>query len=106
MKEITGAPDPKHISTSYVEHQNVTMRVSMRRFKRLTNGFSKQLENHAATVALYFMYYNFARVRQTHRVRKQWKLVFRITSGRLRKSSVCSDSEVPCARSSHLLCSH
>jgi hypothetical protein len=67
-KEITRTPDPKHISTSYVERQNLTMRMSMRRFTRLTNGFSKKLENHAATVALYFMYYNFARVHQTLRV--------------------------------------
>jgi len=65
---VTGDPDPKHISTSYVERQNLTMRMSMRRFTRLTNGFSKKLENHAATVALYFMYYNFARVHQTLRV--------------------------------------
>jgi hypothetical protein len=60
-QEVTGAPDPKHMSTSYVEFQNLTMRMSMRRFTRLTNGFSNTLENHAATVALYFMYYNFAR---------------------------------------------
>jgi IS1 family transposase len=51
----------KHISTSYVERRNLTMRMSMRRFTRLTNAFSKKLENHAATVALYFMYYNFGR---------------------------------------------
>jgi hypothetical protein len=50
-QEVTGAPDPKHISTSYVERQNLTMRMSMRRFTRLTNGFSNKLENHAATVA-------------------------------------------------------
>jgi hypothetical protein len=58
----------KHFSTSYVERQNLTMRMSMRRFTRLTNGFSKKLEKHAATVALYFMYYNFGRVHQTLRV--------------------------------------
>ena len=51
-----------------VERQNLTMRMSMRRFTRLTNGFSKKLENHAATVALYFMYYNFGRMHQTLRV--------------------------------------
>ena len=68
VKYITGEPDPKHISTSYVKRQNLTMRMSMRRFTRLTNAFSKKLENHAATVALYFMYYNFARVHQTLRV--------------------------------------
>ena len=68
MKKISGNPDPKHVSTSYVERANLTMRMSMRRFTRLTNGFSKKLENHAAMVALYFMYYNFARVHQTLRV--------------------------------------
>jgi IS1 family transposase len=65
---VAGDPDPKHISTSYVERQNLTMRMSMRRFTRLTNAFSKKLENHAAMVALYFMYYNFGRVHQTLRV--------------------------------------
>ena len=60
--------NPKHISTSYVERQNLTMRMSIRRFTRLTNAFSKKLENHAAAVALYFMFYNFARVHQTLRV--------------------------------------
>jgi len=66
--EVTGNPDPKHISTSYIERQNLTMRMSMRRFTRLTNAFSKKLENHAAMVSLYFMYYNFGRVHQTLRV--------------------------------------
>jgi hypothetical protein len=61
-------PDGKHISTSYVERQNLTMRMSMRRFTRPTNAFSKKAENHAAAVALYFMFYNFARVHQTLRV--------------------------------------
>jgi hypothetical protein len=67
-KIISGASDPKHVSTSYVERQNLTMRMSMRRFTRLTNAFSKKLENHAAMVSLYFMYYNFARAHQTLRV--------------------------------------
>lgn len=65
---ISGDPDPKHISTSYVERQNLTMRMSMRRFTRLTNAFSKKWENHAAMLSLYFMYYNFGRVHQTLRV--------------------------------------
>ena len=60
-----GNPDPKHISTSFVGRQNLTMRMSMRRFTRLTNGFSKKVENHAAALALHFMYYNFARKHQT-----------------------------------------
>jgi IS1 family transposase len=58
---IRGNPDPDRISTSYVERQNLTMRMGMRRFTRLTNGFSKKVENHAASIALHFLYMNFAR---------------------------------------------
>lgn len=64
-KPKIGNPDEKKISTSYVERANLTMRMGMRRFTRLTNAFSKKLENHAAAVALHFMYYNFARVHTT-----------------------------------------
>jgi IS1 family transposase len=65
---ITGNPDPKHISTSYIERQNLTMRMQMRRFTRLTNAFSKKIDNLRHAVALYFMHYNFCRVHQTLRV--------------------------------------
>ncbi|HEY1536415.1 MAG TPA: IS1 family transposase, partial [Polyangiaceae bacterium] len=60
-----GNPDPAKISTSYVERQNLTMRMGMRRFTRLTNGFSKKLDNHMAAIALHFMHYNFARKHKT-----------------------------------------
>jgi IS1 family transposase len=67
-RPMNGDPDPKHISTSFVERSNLTMRMSMRRFTRLTNGFSKKIENMKHAVALNFMYYNFCRVHQTLRV--------------------------------------
>jgi IS1 family transposase len=65
---IEGKPDPKHISTSYVERQNLTMRMSMRRFTRLTNGFSKKLESHIYAISLYFVFYNFCRIHKTLKV--------------------------------------
>lgn len=65
---VIGDPDPAHISTSYVERANLTMWMGIRRFTRLTNAFSKKLENHIAMISLYFMFYNFARVHQTLRV--------------------------------------
>ncbi|HEY1649972.1 MAG TPA: IS1 family transposase [Terracidiphilus sp.] len=67
-KVVMGKPDPDHISTSYVERQNLTMRMNIRRFTRLTNAFSKKLDNHAYAVALHFMYMNFVRIHQTLRV--------------------------------------
>jgi hypothetical protein len=66
--EVIGNPDQKHISTSFVERQNLNMRMNMRRFTRLTNAFSKKLDNHIAMIALFHMHYNFARVHQTLRV--------------------------------------
>jgi 4-aminobutyrate aminotransferase-like enzyme len=66
-EKITGNPDPKHVSTSYAERANLTMRMAMRRFTRLTNAFSKKLENHALMVALYALWYNFVRVHKTLR---------------------------------------
>ncbi|MBZ5678307.1 MAG: IS1 family transposase [Acidobacteriia bacterium] len=65
---LAGDPNPKHISTSFVERQNLSMRMGMRRFTRLTNGFSKKLENHGHMTALYFMHYNFCRIHKTLRV--------------------------------------
>jgi hypothetical protein len=65
---IIGQPNPRHISTSYVERQNLAMRMRMRQFTRLTNAFSKKIDNHRWAIALYFMHYNFCRVHQTLRV--------------------------------------
>jgi IS1 family transposase len=68
VKRISGNPDKKYISTSFVERQNLTMRMSMRRFTRLTNGFSKKVENLFYSVAIHFMYYNFCRIHKSLRV--------------------------------------
>ena len=67
-RKISGDPNPKNISTSYVERQNLTIRMGNRRFTRLTNAFSKKIENHIYHLALHYMYYNFARIHKTLRV--------------------------------------
>ena len=68
LMPVTGDPDTAHISTSYVERQNLTMRMGIRRFTRLTNGYSKKLANHIHMLSLYFLHYNFCRVHTTLRV--------------------------------------
>ena len=65
---VTGDPESENINTSYVERQNLTMRMSMRRFTRLTNGFSKKVENHMHVISLHYMYYNFCRIHRSLRV--------------------------------------
>jgi IS1 family transposase len=67
-EEVCGTPDPRQISTSHVERQNLSMRMGLRRFTRLTNAHSKKIENHAHAIALYFMHYNYCKIHQTLRV--------------------------------------
>jgi IS1 family transposase len=68
IKRISGKPDIKHVSTSYIERQNLTMRMHMRRFTRLTNAFSKKIENHCHAIAIHYVYYNFCKIHTTLRV--------------------------------------
>ena len=67
-RTVLGNPESEHISTSYVERQNLTMRMGLRRLTRLTNAFSKKVQNHAHAIAIHFMYYNFARIHKSLRV--------------------------------------
>jgi hypothetical protein len=68
MKVVSGKPDPKHVSTSFVERQNCTVRTNVRRYTRLSNGFSRKLENHEAAVALNYFAYNFIKIHRTLRM--------------------------------------
>jgi hypothetical protein len=87
-------PDLAEVGTSHVECQNLTMRMGMRRFTRLTNAFSRKVENLAAAVSLHFMYYNFARphisLAKPYAMTPRWRLASAITSGRSRRSWPCS----------------
>jgi hypothetical protein len=84
MKTISGVPDPRHVSTSFVERQNLTLRMQNRRFTRLTNAFSRKIDNHGHAVALHYMYYNFCRVHQSLRVSPAMEGGLTDRSGRLR----------------------
>jgi len=81
---ITGRPDPAHISTSYVERQNLTIRIGMGRFTRLTNAFSKKLKNDYWAIALHYMHYNFFRIHKTLRVTPARRLASQTMFGRFR----------------------
>jgi IS1 family transposase len=97
-ERIEGNPDPKYVSTSYAERQNLTMRMHMRRFTRLTNAFSKKFENHAHMVAMYAVWYNWIRIHKTLRVTPamQAKLTTRLWSWE--EIVKAMDADVPVAK--------
>jgi len=82
---ITGSPEWKHVSTSHIERSNLTIRMGNRRFTRLTNAFSKKVENHEHMLALFFMYYNFCRIHRLCALRRRWKPGSRIMCGNCRR---------------------
>lgn len=86
---IIGDPETEHISTSYEERSNLTMRMSMRRFARLTNAFSKQVENHITALSLYFMFYNFAVYTNHCALLLLWKQELATMFGRLKRLLNC-----------------
>lgn len=81
VQGVQGCPDPDHVSTSYVERANLTMRMSIRRFTRLTNAFSKKLEQHTAAIALHFMHYNFCRPHLSLRTERNNRITPAMASG-------------------------
>jgi hypothetical protein len=95
VKVISGNPDPERIPTSYVERHNLSMRMGMRRFTRLTNAFLKKVENHAAAVSLNMMWMNFGRLPTRTPAPRPWRRVSAITSGPLRRSRRCSTRLIP-----------
>src|SRR5207253_6580305 len=97
-QRIQGDPDPKHVSTSYIERQNLTMRMCVRRFTRLTNGFSKKVENHVYSVAIHYMHYNFCKVHQTLRVTPAMESGLPITCGLSKKCLIKSACKIAKAR--------
>jgi hypothetical protein len=98
MKVISGDPDPKHVSTSYVERHNLSMRMGMRRFTRLTNAFSKKVQNHEAMVAIYAVHYNFARIHKTLRITPAMAAGLSETTWTLEDIITMADSYAPASK--------
>lgn len=92
---VSGNPDPKRVSTSYVERANLSMRMGLRRYTRLTNAHSKKLANHCAALAIYFMHYNFRASIRPSGARLRWRPASRLICGQSRRSSTFSPSRLP-----------